>query len=229
MAPRLVPRAYIRSYAKMVQAYVRITTVLYTGLSSVPAGLTMTSFRVFDDDLRISSNSFIYWLCSPVTAPNRPSGIDRSPISEKKNGCEQAAQEAWCDPAPMASACPSNGAINPAREIAIHNLHSHRKTPGSNRINSDLPLAHQPGSAAVTIRPPPGRGIRWSLYHGTGSVIGLVCNILVFESLQHGRDKCGSSFFFKTHGQKCLWGIISLTFFSSYVIHINYISLKTLK
>jgi hypothetical protein len=104
----------------------------------------------------------------------------------------------------MASACPSNGAINPAREIAIHNLHSHRKTPGSNRINSDLPLAHQPGSAAVTIRPPPGRGIRWSLYHGTGSVIGLVCNILVFESLQHGRDKCGSSFFFKTHGQKCL-------------------------
>jgi hypothetical protein len=60
MAPRLVPRAYIRSYAKMVQAYVRITTVLYTGLSSVPAGLTMTSFRVFDDDLRISSNSFIY-------------------------------------------------------------------------------------------------------------------------------------------------------------------------
>jgi hypothetical protein len=35
----------------MLQAYVRTTTVLYKGLSGVPAGLTMTFFGVTDDDL----------------------------------------------------------------------------------------------------------------------------------------------------------------------------------
>jgi hypothetical protein len=176
MAPRLVPRAYIRSYAKMVQAYVRITTVLYTGLSSVPAGLTMTSFRVFDDDLRISSNSFIYWLCSPVTAPNRPSGIDRSPISKKKMDASKPHRRL--------------GATLRRWRPRVHPTERSTRLAKSRYITSTRTEKLQEATAST-----PLWCIRWSLYHGTGSVIGLLCNILVFESLQHGRDKCGSSFF----------------------------------
>jgi hypothetical protein len=75
-------------------------------------------------------------------------------------------------------------------------------------------------SALRHLTTPPSRSplsCAWSSH-----VIGVVRDMLLFESLQRGGDKCGSkfSFFFRTRGHMRIEAIIFLTFLAALTWHI---------